>query len=65
VSATAAMKHLQKISLPTPQSEHYVKNHYMSVNSNPTLSQQNLKKSFLSQHFSRLSPVPFTPAITI
>ncbi len=28
-----------RISLPTPQSEHKVKNHYMSVNSNPTASQ--------------------------
>jgi hypothetical protein len=29
------------ISLPTSHSKHKVKNHYLSVNSNPTVSQQN------------------------
>ncbi len=43
-SAVSLIKH-NKISLPTPQSEHYVsKKHYVNVNSNPTASQLNMKK---------------------
>jgi hypothetical protein len=38
-----------KISLPAPQSDHEVKNNYMSENSNPTAPQQNMKKLPLSK----------------
>jgi hypothetical protein len=43
------MKRLQQNQL-TPQSEYQLQNLYMSVNSNPTASQQNIK-NFLPQIF--------------
>jgi hypothetical protein len=42
--------------LPTPESDHYVKNHYMSVNSNPTASQKKITKSS-SKYFSFITGV--------
>jgi hypothetical protein len=39
------MNTCKKISLPTPQSEHWVKNNYMSTNSNPTVSKKCEKTS--------------------
>ncbi len=52
------MKQLQQYQLTysTPQNELKVKNSYMSVNSNSTASQQNLK-NILAQNFSHLSPM--------
>ncbi len=50
-------KYLQKISLPTPESKHYVNNQYMSVNSNPTASQKNMKKLPFSTKFSFIADV--------
>jgi hypothetical protein len=44
---------LAKISLPSPQTE--VKNPDMSVNSNPTASQQNMKKLSTSNFFFSIS----------
>ncbi len=43
--------------LPTPQSEHKVKNHYMNVNSNPAPSHQNMKNFLDSEFFSFIAGV--------
>jgi hypothetical protein len=53
------MKYCNKISSPTPQSEHEVENHYMIVNSNPIASQQNRKKKFIYHLYFRISPLIF------
>jgi hypothetical protein len=55
VSGTPAMK--QQINLPTPQGEHRVKNHFMTVNSNPTASKQNMKKLSIQKFFPFISGV--------
>ncbi len=52
------------INLPTTQSEYEVKNCYISENSNPAASQQNMKK-LLSHQIFHLSPVPLTPVINL
>jgi hypothetical protein len=40
------------------------KNNYMSVNTNPTVSQK-IWKNILTRHFSHLSPVSLTPVINL
>jgi hypothetical protein len=54
-----AMKQLQRhyCSLPTPQNEHTIKNHYMIVNSNLTAPQQNKKKLPVSNVFPFIADV--------
>jgi hypothetical protein len=48
---TPAMKHLQQNQFScTSHSENKVKNHYLSVNSNPTASQENMKKLHISNY---------------
>jgi hypothetical protein len=44
-------------SIPTPQSEHLVKNHYISVNSNSTASPKNMKKLPVSIYFSFIAGI--------
>jgi hypothetical protein len=51
------MKLLQQNQLSTSPSEHYVKKHYMSVNSNPTVFQQNKNKTSYINIFSFIAGV--------
>jgi hypothetical protein len=37
------MKHLQQYQLAYASSEHLVKNHYLSIDKNPTASQKNME----------------------
>jgi hypothetical protein len=58
------MKHLQQYQFAYTSSKHLVKNHYLSIDKNPTASQKNMK-NLLTQNICHLSPVSLPPLVNL